>query len=483
MLQKILQYCEKEKLIENGDYVLAGVSGGADSVCMLLLLKELQKKIGFLMEAVHVEHGIRGIESENDAAFVIRLCEELDVPLQLCFVQAGEYAKAQRIGLEEAARILRYDAYIQIAESVAAGARVKVALAHHADDNAETILFQMIRGSGIDGLSGMSPKRQLIEGVEAVRPLLTVTRAQIEVFLKERGQAYCIDSTNEDVTYSRNKIRKEILPLLCEVNAQAVAHMNQSAMLLRELGDYLKEQVELVCAKALQVQEKGLLIRKEELLPMPEILKKEVLHRALSEAAGSAKDIGLDHVEAVSGLILRQVGRCVSLPYKIRAKRVYEGVRLEKIEEGADVLKQEFCLEISEEELMAKLQQGEASFDVPEGKVSFSLWETKGESTEISKNTYTKCFDYDKIKGSFQLRTRQQGDYLTIDEDGHKKRLKEYFINEKIPADKRDEVLLLTQGPKVLWVFGGRISADTKISKDTKRILKVRITGGNYHES
>ena len=245
MYHTILQYCKKEKLIEKEDYILAGVSGGADSVCMLLVLKRLQKEIGFSLEAVHIEHGIRGIESENDAVFVTELCEKNNIPLQVFSVRAKEFAKEKKIGLEEAARILRYDCYIKAAKKIA-NQNVKVALAHHADDNAETILFQMVRGSGIDGLSGIAPRRRLAEGSEVIRPLLSVTRAEIEEYLKDAGQKYCVDSTNQDVAYSRNRIRHEVLPLLECVNTKAIAHMNQSAMLLRELGDYLKLQVEEV---------------------------------------------------------------------------------------------------------------------------------------------------------------------------------------------------------------------------------------------
>ncbi|MBQ8278858.1 MAG: tRNA lysidine(34) synthetase TilS [Roseburia sp.] len=483
MYRTILQYCKKEKLIENGDFVLAGVSGGADSVCMLLLLKELQAELGFLLEAVHVEHGIRGAESENDAAFVVRLCEELEIPLHLHFVQAVDYAKEQKIGLEEAARILRYDAYLQTAANVSIGARVKVALAHHADDNAETVLFQMIRGSGIDGLGGMRPKRTLAEGVEVVRPLLRVTRSQIEVYLQEKGQSYCVDSTNEDVTYSRNKIRHEILPMLNSINAQAVAHMNRSAELLRELGDYLQEQMADVSRNVLRERADGLLILDEAFLTLPEILKKEVLHSAITKAAGSAKDIGLEHVELTAGLFELQVGRSLSLPYEVRAKRVYEGVLLKKGVSSEAVPETAFFLELSEEELFSQLQQGEVSVRVPDGVMKFSLSKISGENAEISKNTYTKCFDYDKIKGSFQIRTRRSGDYLIVDESGHRKRLQDYFINEKVPAEKRDEILLLTQADKVLWVIGGRISADTKVDGNTKEILKVQLTGGNYYDN
>ena len=235
MFQKILHYCKKENLIQQGDCVLAGVSGGADSVCMLFVLLHLQKEMGFHLEAVHVEHGIRGEESVEDAVFVEQLCKEQGVPLQSFSVQAAEYASKYKIGLEEAARILRYDCYKKAAEKMQ-NFKVKVALAHHADDNAETVLFQMLRGSGVDGLSGMKPKRELKEGMDVIRPMLPVTRKEIERFLESEGQSFCIDSTNEDISYSRNKIRKVILPMLEEVNTKAISHINQSAQILRELG-------------------------------------------------------------------------------------------------------------------------------------------------------------------------------------------------------------------------------------------------------
>ena len=480
MLRTVLQCIKREKLIENGDYVLAGVSGGADSVCMLRILAALRKEIGFFLEVVHVEHGIRGIESENDAAFVVRLCEELEIPMQLFFVDVPAYAREQKIGLEEAARILRYDCYAQAVEKIFA-ARIKVALAHHADDNAETMLFQMVRGSGIDGMSGMRWKRELMPGVEIVRPLLGVTRTQIEAYLENQGQRYCLDSTNADVNYSRNKIRCDILPQLCAVNPQAVAHLNQSAMLLRELGDYLQVQVEKAAGCVLEEAANGILVCGDALSELPEIIKKEVLHLAITQAAGSAKDIGMEHVELLAGLFELQVGRSICLPYDLRAKRVYQGVILEKGTEAAKEGEEPFLKELVQSELEKALGQG-IEVEVPGGTMCFSMFECDGQNVEISKNTYTKCFDYDRIKGSLQIRTRQAGDYLIVDEDGHRKRLKEYFINEKIPADRRDETLLLTQADKVLWVVGGRISADVKVQEDTRRILKVQMTGGNYHE-
>lgn len=477
MVRTILKICKDEKLIEKEDLVLVGVSGGADSVCLLLLLKEMQKEMEFSLQAVHVEHGIRGEESEADASFVEKLCEKLCVPLQIFRVKALEYAKEQRIGIEEAARILRYDCYKQAAGEAQ---RVKLALAHHADDNAETVLFQMVRGSRLDGLSGMQIKRALNAQIEVIRPLLNVTRAQIEDYLSECGQAYCIDSTNVDTVYSRNKIRQEVLPLLCEINMQAVSHINQSAAYLRELEAYLRMQVEDATEQIVCGGEFGVLIKKQEFMQYHHIIQSEVLHLAIVKAAEAAKDISASHVQCVRELFDLQVGRRVSLPYGLLAKRVYEGVTICK---DINLQQEELLFSMEKEELSKALTRGAYTLTIGDALISFQLLDRTEETVRISKNTYTKCFDYDKIKDSFQIRTRREGDYLIIDDCLHKKRLKEYFINEKIPSEKRGSILLLTEDSKVLWVIGGRMSADVKISNQTTKILKVQITGGSYYES
>ena len=229
---------ELEGLVKSGDVVLAGVSGGADSVCLLLMLLEYRKHCDFFLEAVHVEHGIRGDASRRDAAFVKRLCEKRGVCCRIYPVDVPAYAKGHGLGVEEAARKLRYECFREAAEDYD-GRPVKIALAHHADDNAETMLFRLIRGSGLHGLYGMRPARRLAEGVTVIRPLLGMERAEIEAYLEAQGQPYCRDATNEDTDYSRNRIRHKVMPELKAVNTGAVHHMMQSAQMLRELSDCL----------------------------------------------------------------------------------------------------------------------------------------------------------------------------------------------------------------------------------------------------
>ena len=484
MIEKIRATIEKNKLIEQGDFVLAGVSGGADSVCLLLVLRELAGKIGFALEVVHVEHGIRGDESCKDASFVEKLCDRLQVPCHVCQVDVPAFAKKEGLGLEEAARRLRYEAYENVAKE-AGVPMVKVALAHHADDNAETMLFQMVRGSGLTGLAGMRESRPLGEHVTVIRPLLGTTRAQIEAYLGQQRQPYCTDSTNMDTDYSRNKIRHEVLPRLAEINPQTVLHMRQSAELLQELSDYVESEVtrmqERVCESA------GGRCRMESSVfqAYPHILQTELIHRVIGRTAGSSKDIGTVHVEAVIKLFDSQVGRSINLPYRLVATRVYGGVVIAKedLQQTAgghtSDAKEQTKLELGAESLR-RLETGETlTLPLNPGSMSFRILDFRGEIPEIPKKAYTKWLNYDKIKSGLQIRRRMAGDYLIIDDEGHHKKLKDYFVAEKIASDRRDDIWLLADGAKILWVVGGRISADYKIEGQTKKILEVQIVGGN----
>lgn len=332
MTNELLNEWKKEKIVEDGDIVLAGVSGGADSVCLLLMLEQLQKKTDFLLEAVHVEHGIRGEESRKDAAFVKNLCKDHGIRCHIFSVEVPVFAEKHGLGLEEAARILRYDCYKKAAESVKKEfpeKKIRLALAHHAEDNAETVLFQMVRGSGLDGLCGMSRRRD--EGIyELIRPLLAQPREEIEAFLRECGQSYCTDETNLDTEYSRNRIRHQVLPELKQINGQAVAHINQSAALLQEMRDFLNEEAEHIREMYVVEKSDGIQLYPGVWEECHEVVQREVLHKAIGQVAGSKKDITRKHIESVRDLYFSQVGRYVELPYQVLAERNYHGILLRK---------------------------------------------------------------------------------------------------------------------------------------------------------
>lgn len=515
MLDEVYEWSVQEKLIEPGDFVLAGVSGGADSVCLLRLLLDFREKMDFTLEAVHVEHGIRGAESRQDAAFVEALCQKYEVSCHVCHVNVPEYAAEHGLGLEESARILRYEAYRTVAEQAAekygcggrldeelpaedlqeaaglrrARPRIRVALAHHADDNAETVLFQMVRGSGIRGLCGMQPVRAMTDNIAVIRPLLLTTRAGIETYLKARGQEYRTDSTNLDTDYSRNRIRHEVLPQLSQINPQAVSHITKCAGLLSELTAYMEEETAAILSAVCVDETDGCRIGMELFYRYPALLQGEVVLKALERVAGSRKDIGRVHVEAVIKLAGRQVGRSYSLPYGMRAERTYEGVYIRRkmpyaplAADGSALGGEKECYELSQE-LLLRAEAGERiRLLLPDGEFCLRVLDFHGEMREIPKKAYTKWLNYDKIKCNLYLRKRAGGDYLVIDEAGHRKKLKEYFIEAKIPREQRGQIWLLTEGSHVIWAVGARIGTDYKVSENTKRVLEVQISGGNYRE-
>lgn len=490
MTEEVRRWIEEENLIVPGDIVLAGVSGGADSVCLLLLLTAYQRQMDFSLRVLHVEHGIRGAESREDAVFVEKLCERLQVPCQIFEVDVPRYAEERHLGLEEAARELRYQSFWRAAGEVRAAecgtqsacmpCPVKIALAHHADDNAETILFQMARGSGVRGLGGIRAKRPLDEGVTLIRPLLGVTRRQIEAYLAERGESYRIDSTNEDTNYSRNRIRHEILPQLTQVNSQAVMHIAQSAGQLAELTDYLDAETARIAERVCEFAEGQCVVRAELFQDYPSVLQKEVLHRVLGETAGSRKDIGSVHVKSLLDLAGLQVGRRISLPYGLCAERIYDGIRISCEKDHTE--KRTDLHEINLSVLENQPAGAWYTIALGDGEAWLRLCDYTEEFKEIPKKAYTKLLNYDKIKCNLQLRTRAGGDYLTIDEAGHRKKLKEYFVEEKVPGEARDKIWLLTEASHVLWVVGKRISAYYKIDTHTKKVLEIQMSGGNYCE-
>ncbi len=494
MTEEVLQNIQKEKMAERGDHIIIGVSGGADSVCLLLVLKELAGRLNISLEAVHVEHGIRGEESRADAQFVRQLCGREKIPCEIMSVDVPAYAAAERLGLEEAARILRYHCFEKAAaRNHREGKKCNVALAHHADDNAETLLFHLIRGSSMDGLGGIRPVRDFMENVRLIRPLLTVTRAQIENYLKEREQSYCVDATNTDLFYSRNRIRHAVLPELCSVNDRAVQHIAGSAAELKETAEFID-----ICAgkvlDSVRRREENMAQIHIKLLEYPRILQRRAVYLAVREAAGSARDIGSVHVEAVLELFYRQTGKRVSLPYRLVAERSYEYVVIAGREEDLsndrkkcqsgripeyDAAPGENLSYILTEERMRLLEEGETLSAQMEDAVFFlKKIKFSGNMEEITKNKYTKWFDYGKINVGLCIRKPGNGDFLVIDDSGHTKKLKDYMAAQKIPMRERDKCWIIAADSHVLWLVGGRISAFYKVETETEYVLEITKTNG-----
>lgn len=480
MLREVQRKIEEFHMIMPGDKILAGVSGGADSVCLLMVLLELQKNMDFALEVIHVEHGIRGEESKEDAMFVEDLCKQRKIGCHTIEVDVPGYCQKTGLGLEEAARILRY----QVFSKYALEKNAKIALAHHQEDNAETILFQMVRGSSLTGLCGMQPTRKDKNGVSYIRPLLFVHREEIEAFLETQELTWCVDSSNSELEYSRNFLRKKVVPELEKINAQAVEHMNQTAAHLAEIRDYLDFETEKAWKNLVKIEDEVSLDCKG-VIELHPVLQRELAYKTIVYMAKQKKDITSVHVGDLLALCKGQSGKRISLPYGIVAWKNFDKVCFVIQEEDEKESSYEMVYEVSQKRLEEALNEGNEQkivFGIPAHELRFRVFENQKESLEIPRKTYTKWFDYDNIKKGFCIRTRRSGDYFISDTDGHRKKLKSYFIDEKIPLDEREKRWLLAQENEVYWLIGGRISEHIKVSQKTKRILEITYDGGKENE-
>lgn len=479
MKHKMKEIIDKWNLIPRDSLILVGLSGGADSVCLFFELLELRQTYEFTLEAIHVEHGIRGESSERDEAFVEALCQKHKVPCKVIKVQALDYAKEHSLGLEEAARILRYEAFQRVVKQKHNEySSVRVALAHHMDDQAETVLFQLIRGSGVTGMSGMQPIHWDGDGIAYIRPLLGCSRMEIEEQLKARGQSYCTDESNQDNAYSRNYLRNEILPRLQEINSQAVAHIAQTAERMSETAAYLKVQVQELLPELVEEAEGQTQISCEVLLQQELPIQQELIRQMLFQTAGRQKDITFSHVMAVLDIAKGQSGKRVDLPYDLHATKSFEVLTIGRKTELRGAMEE---LTVSKEQLEELLHKPdhEEVIRLGNGKtLSLRLVKCLGQLDKIPKKAYTKCFAYDKIKGGFMVRNRKEGDFLVIDQNHHTKKIKQYFIEEKIPADQRHEIVLIAMESQIIWVVGGRISEDFKVGPTDQYMLEMKYNGG-----
>ncbi|MDE7252037.1 MAG: tRNA lysidine(34) synthetase TilS [Acetatifactor sp.] len=459
--QKVFSYIEEHQMLLPAERVVAGISGGADSVCLLLMLAEWRRRYGLEIAVVHVNHGIRP-EAEEDARFVQKLCKKLEVPFFLRKTDIHRLALEQKCSEEEAGRNYRYQAFQEIAEEFGAD---KIAVAHNLNDRGETMLFHLFRGTGIKGLAGILPVRDRI-----IRPLLCVERWEIEQYLAELGQDYCKDATNEEDTYTRNRIRHHILSYAeQEIVPGCVQHMGQTAELLAETEKYMEQQTVEALERCVEggfssdgVKDSYVLNR-HSFLTFHIAIQKRMLYTLILKLSPGARDIARIHVEDIRSLFVKDGNRLICLPFGIRGSREYDRVVLER---GQSTGK-----ELDLEGVQADFQILSPG-DLPRNNEN---------SLIFPQNEYTKWFDYDKIIESPVLRTRAQGDYLTIRDGQGKlchKKLKDYMVTEKIPAAKREQILVLAEGSHVLWLVGYRISEYYKVNENTKQVLQVQLMLG-----
>ncbi len=454
MYRTILEYIRRNRLFAPGDRVIVALSGGADSVCLLVVLNELKETLGLELKAVHVHHGLRGKEADRDRDYSGELADKLGVAFSCVQVDAALYAMEQGMSVEEAGRHLRYQIFEKECQDFSGA---KIAVAHHKDDQAETILYNLFRGTGLKGLGGMRPVRDNI-----VRPLLCVGRAEILAYLEENGISYCEDSTNAQTDYVRNRIRTMLLPEIREqVNKRAGENILHAGDMAAQADAYLEKQAEGILKTwgvwetDESAAEAGRGVEVNALLSEDDIIKNYVIRNMIRCVNDSMKDITMTHVESAAALLFGSDCRQVDLPCGLIAVRAAGKLWIKKRKQADAVDKEK---------------------EIPLPELDFKVFPYK-KGQEIPKNGYTKWFDYDKIKCALSVRYRETGDYMTL-AGGGRKTIKSFMIDEKVPKKEREKIPLVAEGSHVLWVIGYRISEYYKITDDTHTVLEMKSDGG-----
>ena len=392
MLNKLQSFLKEHSMTQPGDTMICAVSGGADSMALLWGMYLLREKLGIRLEAAHFNHGLRGAESDEDEAFVRAFCEGFEIPLH---VGAGRVIAGEK-GLEAAARSARYE----FLESLPG----KIATAHTADDNAETVLMHLIRGTGLKGLGGITPVRGKL-----VRPMLDITREEVLAFLLEEHISYRTDSSNAENIFFRNRLRHQLMPLLKEENPGIAGQMSQMALRLRQDEAYL-------CEKARQAHT----LKVQELAQMPEALRCRVLEHFLKEAG--IREPEASHIALAKSLVFSvNPSAWVDLPGGIRVGRCYDRLTV---------------LEASEPIRPMKLNCPGETVIEPLGLRILCIPASKGILPQ----------------GTLLLRSRQGGDEITL--PGGTKSLKKLFIDRKIPASQRAGIPVIADDRGVLAAQG-----------------------------
>ncbi len=447
----------KFNMIQKGDSVLAAVSGGADSVCMLHVLFSLKNSIGFSLACAHVNHGLRGDAADRDEEFVKNLCRELKVPFYSKKYDVASVAAEKKQTVEEAGRNVRYEFFEELKEEHGFN---KIATAHNKNDNAETVLMRIIRGTGIDGLSGISYVRE--DGV--IRPILDITRAEIESYCKDCGLEYCTDSTNWDNDYTRNKIRNELIPYLeKEFNSNIKESLVRLSVNAGEDSSFLKGYASRVLERlgsTMPLAPNALHI--ESFKYFEKSIGARILRMAAEKSSSGVK-LEKCHIDDIFALLEKPTGTSIDLPGGLKASVNYGWLTFEGPKDKADVV-------FDSDEFFAEISVGETVFVDSLGK-SISLRE---EDSSYRCKINETMLDLDLLGNQpLFLRSRRDGDKIVFFKDGRTKKIKKIFIDDKIPKKDRNKIPLLATGSEVIAIVGSRISEKYKITKETRRALVI----------
>lgn len=461
LVKRVAEQIKKYAMVTGGETVVAGVSGGPDSVALLHILYRLREQFDFRLVVAHLNHGFRGAEADADARFVEELADSLGLESYIKARNVPEYSIREGISAQVAAREIRYSF---LSEAALKSGASRVALGHHADDQAETILLHLLRGTGPGGLGGMQPVR---DGFY-IRPLLSVNRSEIETYCRHHNLLTRLDSSNLQAKYLRNRIRLELIPLLEKnYNPNLADALNRLGEICREEDEYLEQESEKVYYRVrLSTGGSGVTLDREQLLNLPGALLRRVIRRAWYEICGSKDDLGFGHIEQTMEIIRGGGGyRQIDLPKGITCKKNYALV--------------EFTLDGEEKEVPFYQHRMKVPgiTAVPEAGVAIGVRilpaAEAGDPAALGPDE--ALLDYHRLSMPLVVRRRIQGDrFAPLGLEGTMK-LKKFFIGQKVPRRLRDCLPLVVSGEDIVWVAGLRPGEKARVTAGTTTCLHLFI--------
>jgi len=469
--EKVLQTIKKFDMLSFNDRVLIGISGGPDSVTLLNVLLSFKKRYNLSFFIAHLDHMLRGKESDGDVNFVKNLAQELGLPCEVKSCNLTEIAQKEHLTLEEAARKYRYKFYSETAKKFKAN---KIALGHSADDQVETVLMRFLRGSGLEGLMGIPPVRGKI-----IRPLIECSREEIEEYCQEHKIGYRIDSSNKEVVYFRNKIRLELLPLLSkDYNKNIKDIMLRLRNIISEVSAYLNQETELLFKEvARRESPEMVIIDLMKFTSLSLALKRRIIRKSIEVVKGNLYSISFRHNNEILKLTEYQLGeKEIYLPDNLMVKKIYNKIMIYKKRVSKDQIEE--VPNLWEYDILIPGKTEIKSLDIEVeikildyADIKSSLYFTR----KKSKGEFLEFIDYDKVKPPLKLRNRRSGDkFYPLKMKGLKK-VKDFFIDNKIPKSHRDLIPLLVDSEgKIIWIVGMRLDNRAKLDADTKKVLRVK---------
>ncbi|MDB0440431.1 tRNA lysidine(34) synthetase TilS [Clostridioides difficile] len=456
IFDKVLSTINKHNLIQKGDKIVLGLSGGPDSVCLLHVLNRLKKDFNIEIYAAHLNHQIRGIEAQKDALYVSKLCEDMGIVFFVKSINVPKYCENEGLSLEEGARKLRYEMFYEIKDKIKAN---KIAIGHNLNDQAETVMMRIMRGTGLKGLKGIDYIRDNC----IIRPILDVERIDIEEYCKAYNLNPRIDKTNLENIYTRNKIRLDLLPYMKDnFNSNVIESIVRMSNSLKSDNDYIEKEAEAKFREVSNIKEKSFVeINLEDFVCLHDAIKVRVLRNSIKHILGDTNFVDQRHIEDIMSLESdSKVNKMITLPRNIFVYRKKDSIIL------------------TNEEIVT--EEIEFYYNIPSNgfikiKELKQIIETQVMSIDRYKSmkldNSSKGFDFNKVKGGIVIRSRRQGDKIKLAVGS--KKVKDLFIDLKIPREERCKIPIITDSEGIICVGDYKISENYKIDESTKEVLKI----------